>query len=75
MLIVLNARAWTIDPDVAYIQSVGNIVRKGIVTEHGNAIVNRVPVPCRLAFRQNRRAVGSRLNRRPGHWDVGHPFN
>jgi len=75
VLIVLDPGTWAIDPDVADIKAVRNVVRKTIVTKHRNTVIDCMPVPGRLAFRQNGRTAGPGLDRVSGHGDVGNTFN
>ncbi len=50
MLVVLDPRARLIDPDVAHIEAVGDVVREAIVAEHCDPVIDRMPVSGHLAL-------------------------
>jgi len=75
MLVVVEPRARLIDPDVAHVEAIGDVVRAAIVAEHRDPVIDRMPVPGHLALRQNGSTVRPRINRCAGHRHVGNALD
>ena len=52
MLVVLDPRARLVDPDVAHVEAVGDVVREAIVAEHCDPVIDRIQ-SCRFAIANN----------------------